>query len=242
MKTKKYPFPLGDKGGMQRFGLRQQDMYGLMVGLLGAAQACAAGGHHAVDDAALLEPGRCQVDTWFERETTGTRSLLHAGPVCRVGSVELGLNVDRLRFSGASVTTVFGPQIKWAVPLSENWSAGLLLSGTALDRAPHYLGSTLVIPVTWRASEAVLVHLNAGRDFRRSDRDSNRAGLALEWAPWESWSFVAERFRESGANLWRAGARWALTSTVTIDLSRASATGSGPPAWWTLGVTWGFDR
>jgi hypothetical protein len=32
-----------------------------------APSALAAGGHHAVDDAALLAEGACQLETWFER-------------------------------------------------------------------------------------------------------------------------------------------------------------------------------
>ena len=46
--------------------------------------ALAAGGHHAVDDAAILSRGECEGETWFSGEAGGRR-LLHAGTNCRVG-------------------------------------------------------------------------------------------------------------------------------------------------------------
>lgn len=207
-----------------------------------AWQAHAAGGHHAVDDAAILEPGQCQVETWRDQETGGARSLFHVGPACRIGAFEAGLNLDRTRAAGAETATVAGPQVKWAQPLGERFSAGAVVSTAWQDRSPARVGTTLVVPLTWRPGETVLVHLNAGRDFRRHDVDSNRAGAALEWTPLPAWSFVAERFRESRTDYWRAGARWALTPSLNVDLSRARGLGDSAPAWWTLGTTWAFQR
>jgi hypothetical protein len=209
--------------------------------LLASLAAHAAGGHHAVDDASILEPGQCQVESWADREAGGARSLQHIGPTCRVGGVELGLNVDRVRLAGAGTTTV-SPQVKWAMALDQRFSTGLVLSTAWQDRAPRHVGSTLVVPFTWQAADTLLVHLNAGRDFHRHEADSARAGAALEWAPRADWSFVAERFHEGRADYWRAGARWVLTPAVNVDLSRARGLGAAAPAWWTLGLTWAFDR
>ena len=78
-----------------------------------AAHGQAVAGHFAVDDAALLEAGQCQLDTWVEREGSA-RSLLHVGPACRIGPVELGLNADRTQSSGQKPATIVGAQIKWA--------------------------------------------------------------------------------------------------------------------------------
>src|SRR6185295_8564093 len=158
-----------------------------------AVQGHAAGGHHSVDDAAILDPGQCLVETWGDHETGGATSLLHVGGACRVGGVEVGLNVDRVRFSEAAATIV-GPQVKWATALDKRLSIGLVLSTAWQSHSPRHLGSTLVVPVTWQAGETVQVHLNAGRDFWRHEADSNRGGIAVEWAPLPAWSFVAERF------------------------------------------------
>jgi len=207
-----------------------------------ASPVQAAGGHHAVDDAAMLDPGQCQIETWFDHETGNARTLLHAGPACRIGGVELGLSVDRVRLDGAGTTTVGGAQLKWAREIGNGWSTGVALAVAGQDRLPHDLGSTVVVPVTWKASETSLIHLNAGRDFRQHQPDTSHAGAALEWAPLSAWSFVAERFRESGANFWRTGARWSLTPSTNVDLSRARGLNDSAPAWWTLGLTRVLDR
>lgn len=201
----------------------------------------AAGGHHAVDDAAMLDPGQCHVETWFDHEAGGGRRLLHAGPACRVAAVELGLGFDRVHFASRTAT-VASAQVKWARALSDRWSAGAVLGLAAQDESPHYLGSSLVVPVTWQPTETLLAHFNVGRDFWHRRADTGRAGLALEWAPLAAWSFVAERFREGGADVWRAGARWTLTPSTNVDLSRAYGIGGNTPGWWTLGLTWAFER
>jgi hypothetical protein len=53
-----------------------------------------------------MEVGQCQFETWLEdgRE----HHLQHLGPACRVGAVELGLNLDRYNLAGAAPST-------WAV-------------------------------------------------------------------------------------------------------------------------------
>jgi len=202
----------------------------------------AAGGHHTVDDAALLEPGQCQLEVWFEREAGNARSLLHAGPACRAGPVQLGLALDRERSDASPATSSFSAQLKWARPLDERWSVGAVLALAGQDRSPRYVGSTIVIPVTWKATDTLLAHLNVGRDFRHRQRDLNRAGLALEWAPLETGSLVAERYWEGGAHFRRVGARWALTPSTNIDLSQARGLHGSAPAWWTLGLSWTFER
>ncbi len=209
-----------------------------------AAAARAAGGHHAVEDAALLDPGQCQIETWWDRESGGARSLRHVGPGCRVGAVELGLNVDKVRQQDAVTTSITGAQVKWARALGADWSAGAVLGIAAQDHEPRYLGGAIVVPVTWQVTEALLAHFNIWRDFRRGQPDTGRAGIALEWSPLATATLIAERFKEGGVNFKRAGARWASTPAISIDLSRARGMGmdGGAGAWWTLGLNWVFER
>lgn len=204
--------------------------------------AHSAGGHHAVDDAAILEPGECQVETWADRERGGGRTLVHLGPACRVGSVELGLNLDRTRLAGSDAFVSGGPQIKWAAPLTDSIHYGVVLSTAWQDSRPRFAGSSLLFPVTWQAAEGWALHANLGRDFRRQGPDFNRSGVALEWTPFPQWSVVAERFRESGANFWRVGARYAVSDRLSIDLGQAKGLAGTAPAWWTLGLNWAFQR
>ena len=212
------------------------------IGIAVARPALAAGGHHEVDDAVILDPRQCQVETWADWETGGDRELLHLGPGCRVGPVELTLNIDRTRAPGAPSATVLGPQLKWARSIGERTSVGVVLSASWQDQGPDFVGGVAVVPLTWRADDALLVHINVGRDFRRGEPNPARAGAALEWSPSTAWSFVAERFREGKENLWRAGGRWTIGPSLSIDLSRASGNRESLPASWTLGLTWVLER
>ena len=218
-------------------------LLGLFAGL-GAVSlsAHAAGGHHAVDDAAVLDAGKCKLEGWVERETGGSRTLLHLGTGCRVGPVELGLNLDREKQSGSDAATSFGPQIKWAYPLSEVLSIGAVGSVKFNSQAPHYASSTLVIPLTWRATETLSAHANYGRNFLRGGVGQPRGGVSLEWAPISSLSLVAERFREAANNSTRLGARYAVTPDVKLDISHARSLHAGGVSWWTAGLVWEFDR
>lgn len=204
------------------------------------APARAAGGHHSVDDATILEPGECQLETWADRTTDGSRSSQHLGPGCRVGPVELSLNLDRVRT--AHTAAVAGPQLKWATPLNDTVSVGAAASLSWQDRAPRSASRTAVLLATWQPAEAWLVHANAGRDFRPGEPSSTHAGAAVEWQAAPAWSFVGERFREGGNSAWRVGGRWALTGSVNVDLSRARSLAAGGPTWWTAGLSWAGRR
>ena len=210
-----------------------------LVGI--ALRVHAAGGHHSVDDASILEPGQCLLETWVDRFSRDTGNLLHGGGACRVQSVELGLNLDRAHFSDKTVVLA-GTQIKWAQPVGDTFAVGLSVVATWRNRPSSYAGSTVVIPLTWQAGEAWLVHVNVGRDFLRGDADEPRSGIAIEWMPSNSWSFVTERFRELATNYWRVGARFAPTPAVTVDLSHARGVNESAPSRWAAGVTWTFDR
>jgi hypothetical protein len=206
-----------------------------------APSAHAAGGHHAVDDASILEPGQCQVESWVDRENGGNRSTLHAGTACRVAGVELGLDVDRSHLAAMERLTMIGAQLKWARAWSKGSSFGLLVSSAWEHPAARHAGTTVVVPLTWQPGENVAVHVNVGREFRHRARDGHRAGAEVEWAPLPAWSVIAERFTEDGTPFARAGARWTLTPAISVDLSRAQPLGGRGPAWWTFGVTWVFE-
>ena len=207
-----------------------------------ALQVHAAGGHHAVDDAALLDVGKCKVESWVERETGGTRALQHAGAGCRLGPVEVGLNLDKDKQSTSDAATSFGPQVKWALPLNDVLSIGAVASAKFSSQAPRYASSTLVLPLTWRATDTLSAHVNWGRNFLRGGVGQPRGGVSLEWLPISDLSLVAERFREAANNSTRLGARYALTSDVKLDISRASSLHAGGVSWLTASVIWEFDR
>ena len=211
------------------------------IACLAGSWAHAAGGHHSVDDAAILDPGQCQVETWFDHAESGSAHLWHVGPACRVGPVELGLNFDAIRTDSGERTSVGGVQVKWARPLTEKISIGAVVAAAWQDRSPHFVGTSVVIPLTWQATETLQLHVNAGRDFLADAPDADHAGVAAEWSASQQWSFVAERFRELHADRWRLGARRNLNEKISVDLSRAQGLGHAPTSW-TVGLNWVFDR
>ena len=94
------------------------------------AHAGAAGGHFDVDDATVLHPGHCQVETWVVRAPAAAATIAHLGPGCRVGPVEVGVNLDRFSTPGNG-RTLFGPQLKWVVdPPVDKLSAGVAWSAS----------------------------------------------------------------------------------------------------------------
>ena len=217
--------------------------FGLLSGFcLVSLSAHAAGGHHAVDDAAMLDVGKCKLEGWAERETGGARTLHHLGTGCRVGPVELGLNFDKEKQTLSDAATSFGPQIKWAFPLNDVVSVGVVASAKFNSQSPRYASSTVVLPLSWRATDSLSAHVNWGRNFLRGGVGQPRGGVSLEWAPISDVSLVAERFREAATNSTRLGARYALTPDVKLDISRARSLHACGVSWWTAGVVWEFDR
>jgi hypothetical protein len=213
----------------------------VLVMALAASTAWAAGGHHAVDDAAVMEPGNCKLESWLSGAGGGER-LLHAGGGCRVGPFELNAAGEYARAEGASQTGT-GLQAKWAMALAPGFSAGLsLAAGWQAHVQPRYQGSTLSTLFTWEARDDVALHLNLGRDFLHQAADQNRWGMAAEWAPRQNWSLVAERYRAEGTHFARAGVRWALREGWSVDLSRAQRLRGPAASSWTLGAGWQFPR
>jgi hypothetical protein len=201
----------------------------------------AAGGHHAVDDAAITDPGGCKLESWWTAASGGDR-LLHAGGGCRVGPVELNASGEHTRAAGDSESST-GLQMKWATQVAPGFSAGLSLAASWQAHArPRHQTDTLVTLFTWAVRDDLALHLNLGRDFNHADAKQNRGGVSAEWRAQPNWSVVAERYLDGGTHFVRAGVRWALTEGWSIDLSRAQHLRGPAESNWTVGATWQFER
>ena len=210
--------------------------------LMAVSGPALAGGHFTVDDAALLDPGQCQIDAWVEHESRADRRLAHVGPSCGLGPVEVGLGWDRSRIQAADAPLATGAYVKWAVGLTDAVSLGAVVAGNWQAASPRHAGTTLVIPVSWRIDDALQAHFNVGRDYVRGGVHANRAGVAVEWRPATRWLVIAEQFRQSEASFARIGLRWEPTKALSIDLSRADRWSGPSSAWWTLGMSWALEQ
>jgi hypothetical protein len=212
-----------------------------MALLLTTGTSLAAGGHHAVDDAAIMEPGQCKVEGWASRADDDGQ-LLHAGTGCRVGPVELILAAERQRQDGLGATS-YGVQAKWARPVLPALAIGLSVAPVwASSEQPRYQGTSVSGLLTWKAKDTVAVHLNLGRDFLHGTSDQDRYGAAAEWTPHADWSFVIERFFAEQTHFARAGARWFPSENWTLELSRAQRLHGANASNWTLGLSRVFGR
>jgi len=204
-----------------------------------AATAHAAGGHHGVDDAALLDTGACKVETW----STGSHGAdtLHAGTGCRVGPVELGVSADHAREDGASATG-YALQVKWATEVRDGLSLGLSLApGWQSHARPRYQGAAVMGLATWQAGETVRLHANVGRFAAHRATGETRGGVSADWTFREGWQAMVERFTSDGGHFARAGLRWTPAGGWIVDASRAVRVSGAGKSSWTLGLTREFD-
>ena len=181
----------------------------------------AAGGHFDVDDATMLDAGHCQYEAWAVRAAAVSTTVAHLGPGCRVGPVEVGVNVDRWSVAGAN-RTLLGPQLKWVVdPWIDKLSVGAAWSAS-YDVTNHGRPSqTFYVPFTWWAAEKLWVHANLGVDRDFGGTSWRRQGASGEWAASDRWSVIVERVKFVGDWSSRAGARFNVSDTLSVDLSAA---------------------
>lgn len=200
-------------------------------------RAAAMGGHFEVDDAAVLEPGRCQVEVWALRGEDAR--LAHVGPACRAGLLELGLNIDRV-WGDERAANIVGAQAKWVTTLWPQVDGGLVASALRDTTHGTWL-HTVYVPISWTVSAAIALHANVGGDRSSEGRRTSRLGVAGEWSIDERFTVLAERFRLLDAIATRIGLRVVLGEQASIDFSGARVSGSGNRVWG-LGLTIEFGR
>jgi len=218
---------------MTRGRLQRWAVAGLLA--VSGPDAGAMGGHFDVDDATVLGPGRCQVELWWLHGQAA--QLLHAGPGCRAGPVELALALDRVRRDDER-DRIAGAQAKWVTA----WVPNVLDIGAVLvathDEPRDVTLFTAYVPITWTLHPALQLHANLGADRTTDGRHAKRIGAAGEWALNDKWSLLAERLHALEVISTRVGLRWSLSEQSSIDLSLARLSGSGKRLG---GLGWTFE-
>jgi hypothetical protein len=215
----------------------------LVAGLAWAATA-QAGGHFDVDDAGTLPPGECQYEVWGGHGTPGGIDFFHLGPACRIGAVELGLNLDVLKVPPQR-SDMLGPQLKWNFYGNEDGAplAVAVVLGALYDlRNDGRWGGQLVLPFTWQALESLAVNVNLGVDWAPVDGSRTpRSGLGLDWALLPQLALLAEHSRAFDRSTTRVGLRWSITPTISLDASVARIHSEGVRLF-TVGLNQSFSR
>jgi hypothetical protein len=203
--------------------------------------ALATGGHHAVDDATILDPGRCHVETWIEMRR-GSDYFANLGPTCNVGGLEWSLALERERTEGASAWGL-APQVKAAWPIGDSdWSVGAVLAFLRSNESRRWETTTAVVPVSL-VTMSFELHFNLGYDWQRGAADDWRYGVSVVRklvAPVEG---IVELFNEARTWHGQLGMRWnSPREGLSMDLSIAQAESGSAERWVTFGVTQEFGR
>ncbi|MFX1682252.1 hypothetical protein PV762_23800 [Mitsuaria sp. CC2] len=215
----------------------------LLTGPLLSAACLAAGGHHAVDDAATVDPGQCNLELWAEHSNLDRRQRQHAGLGCNLLGAEAGINADRETSRSASSLHLHGVQLKWATALQPQLAIGVVAGLGWQDQTPRSQQS-LLVPVTWTPREDLAFHLNLGRSRLKGGDARTQRGIAAEWQMSPGWQTLAEYFHDGERPLSRLGLRRTLSDQLTVDVSyaRAGAVRTPKEGWWTIGANWTFGQ
>lgn len=203
--------------------------------------ALAAGGAHGVDDAGVETPGACHLESWVSDPGGGER-LVNLSPACTpdaLPTVEIGGTAQRVGAPGER-RWLAGPAIKWALREGGNGPAvGLAASALIDPGSGHVDSAALLLPMTFRLADKVVINLNAGIGYSRGDDAHPLYGAQVDVAAARGIALMAEIFgRPDHRPALQAGARWTLDrDRIDLDLLAGRQGGAAGNGIVTLGFT-----
>jgi len=215
----------------------------LVLLLAGSGQGAHAARPMITDDARLVDPGACQLESWvqFLRDETIGWAL----PACNPGgNFELTVGGALARPQGASTEGAYLIQGKTLFKALEpgGWGAGLAAGyatqpgqGTR-DGSPYaYVPLSLSL-----ADDRAVIHLNPGIIRRREIGDTRLTwGVGGEFALSERAWLIAESFgQDKGSGFYQGGMRvWIIPGHVQLDATYGSSFAeSRDDRWFSLGL------
>lgn len=199
----------------------------------------AAGGHHAVDDARILDPGHCHVENWYERHRGGDY-FFNIGPACHFAGLEWTLGIERDRLDGAR-TWALTPQVKGAIQLADsNWHIGGIIGGSWREEDNRMGNGYFIVPLSW-ISDPLEFHFNVGYDLNKDERNDWRYGASVYRTLFGPVDGVLEIFNEADEWFGQVGLRWnVIPDTLMLDFSAAHSEFRSGDRWLTFGLTYEF--
>lgn len=210
----------------------------LAVILPGAAEAARP---MITDDARVVDPRSCQLESWVRHNRSSTEYW--ALPGCNVGE-RLELTVGGARGSGASgsQTTDVVMQAKYLLRTMQPDGWGLAatvgnVSHPAIDARGNLLGDQyLNVPASFSfRQDAFVLHLNGGwLHERRSDNDRATWGVGSETRLHSRHYLIAETYGQAGlAPFYQVGWRfWLVPGRIQIDATTGGDTAQGGDGRW----------
>lgn len=195
----------------------------MLLGCLTTGTAAANGGHFLVDDAAITDHGKCQLETWSSR--TDGESFWVLQPACSTrNGWEIGLPVA-YSFSNSEFISL-GLEAKTI--LTEDIAGGALAVsiGTSMDLIEDKsTGGFINFPFSRLINDHWHLHVNAGVNYDRlASRWDATWGVATTYALTESIELIAETAgMGSDSPAFAIGTRYAFAQ-FEIDVSVARDT------------------
>ena len=198
------------------------------------------------DDARVVDPKACQVESWVKRNEGSTE--LWALPACNpFGGFELTFGGGRVNENGDSSFTDHVVQAKTILrPLDERgWGIGLAVGTVRHPRRETENGwpgdSYFYVPLSVAAKgEDWVLHFNVGMVHRRDDKsDIGTWGIGNEIRLAENTYFIPEVFRSTtGRPFYQVGVRqWILRDRLQVDATFGNRLGSDPAErWFSIGM------
>ncbi len=198
------------------------------------------------DDARIVDPKACQVESWVRRTRNSTE--FWALPACNpTGAFELTFGGARTRMEGSNAFTDHVIQVKTLLrPIDERGPGVGFALGTTRhphrDRATGWPGDTyFYVPVSVPVrGEDWVVHLNAGAVRRRDEsRTVTTWGIGNEIRLRHDLFFIPEVFSlDRGRPFYQAGLRyWLVQDRVQFDATFGNRVVSNTQERWiSLGI------
>lgn len=210
----------------------------MIVALAGPAQAARP---LITDDARIVDPKSCQIETWARRNADS--SEFWTLPACNpTGNVELTFGGAMTRELGSTATTDVQMQAKTIFRALETngWGIGLAVGNL---RRPHAapqrdFAANLYgyVPMSYSfADDTVVLHTNVGA-ARPQAASAHRVtwGIGAELKLHERLFIIPEIFNQAGGRpLYQAGLRyWIVPGRVQVDTTYGDRLGSSQGQRW----------
>lgn len=197
------------------------------------AGAARAGASLYVDDAATVERGRCQLESWL-RTAAPARELTLA-PACDIAGTEFGLSHSDYAAPHAPAAQSLGAKrVLHASP--HGWALAAALGATWTGH--RYDGWNLNLPLTLGPDPhgQRVWHVNLGWNQPLRGRARLTGGVGLEQALAQRWTALAELYADPHGDVGgQLGLRRALGEAASLDLLLGDRARDPRGPWLTLG-------
>jgi hypothetical protein len=213
------------------------------------APAAQAARPMAADDAAILDPYQCQLETWGQHNKA--QNEYWTVPACNVGGRwELAAGAGRtygLAADGQDTLGLLQAKTLLRAPQEDGWGLGLVMAGQWRAGAGGHGDLSVNLPLSVElAGDRAMLHANLGWLRQHSQPEQASPGLQRSWAlglelaAGERAAFTVEAYgRQRTGSYMQLGARYSLIpGRADIDIAYGDRAGRrGAERYLALGLT-----